>query len=98
MPEPFTSDLQIFWYLALTFMVLSVPAYVVLQIYMPLEYQGRWRKLALWPLRGTVPLFSFALFALLTGHKEASLNMLLVVCAVAFLFLLEVWQAYQREP
>lgn len=84
------------WGMLLMLMAWSIPGYIALQIYMLLKYEGRWRKLALLPLWGTVPLFAYTLFALAAGSNLWPL-MLLFLCPFAFIYLLIIWWMKRRS-
>jgi hypothetical protein len=73
--------------LLMMLMALSVPGYLALQFYTLRKYEGHWRKLALLPLWGTVPLFIYTLFALIAGSNLWPL-MLLFLTPVPCIYLL----------
>lgn len=75
------------WGTLMMLMAWSIPGYIALQIYMLVKYRGRWRKLALLPLWGTVPLFAYTLFALAAGSNLWPL-LLLFLAPFAFIYLL----------
>jgi hypothetical protein len=75
------------WSLLMMLMALSIPAYLVLQFYTLRTYEGRWRKLALLPLWGTVPLLIYTLLALIAGSNLWPL-MLMFLAPAAFIYLL----------
>ncbi len=64
----------------------SIPAYLVLQIYMLRSFDGGWRKAALVPLVLMIPLGVYTLMALLAGSNLWPL-MLLFLTPLAFLYL-----------
>ncbi len=64
----------------------SIPAYVVLQVYMLSRFSGGWRKAALVPLVLMIPLGLYTIFALLAGSNLWPL-MLLFLTPLAFLYL-----------
>jgi hypothetical protein len=68
----------------------SVIGYIVLQIYMALRYKDGWRKAALLPLWGTIPLLGYTLFALFMGSNLWPL-MLIFLAPFAFVYLVGIW-------
>lgn len=74
------------WDLLILLMGWSVPGYFILQVYMGRCYRGGWRKAALAPLLGMVPLLAYTLIALVMGSNLWPL-MLLFLAPVAFLYL-----------
>ncbi len=73
--------------LLLIAMAWSVPAYLVLQLLLPLRWQGGWRKLALLPLLATGPILLYTLAGLLQGSNLWPLVMLFTL-PFAFLYML----------
>jgi hypothetical protein len=67
----------------------SIPAYLILQIYMVSAYRGGWRKAALVPVLLMIPLALYTLYALLAGSNLWPL-MLLFLTPLAFLYLVAV--------
>jgi hypothetical protein len=74
---------------AVEFVLLAVPAYFFLQLFMALRYRGSWLMFALVPLIVMVPLVLHAILALMAG---SNLWPILVILAspAAFLYLLGV--------
>jgi hypothetical protein len=66
--------------------MLSVPAYLILQAALPLRLKGGWRKAALVPLIGAIPALFHALTGLATGSNVWPL-MLILFSFVASLYL-----------
>jgi hypothetical protein len=65
----------------------SIPGYFILQIVLFRRWHGGWRKAALLPLWGTVPIVGYTLFALLQGSNLWPLVMLFTL-PLAFIYLL----------
>jgi hypothetical protein len=65
----------------------SIPAYFILQLLLWWRWHGGWRRLALVPLLGTVPITAYTVFALLQGSNLWPLVMLFTL-PWAFLYLL----------
>lgn len=78
--------------LLILLMGLSLPGYLILQIWLWLSSRGGWRKAALAPLLLMVPLLLYTLFALLAGSNLWPL-MLLFLTPLAFVYLLVLWIA-----
>lgn len=70
----------------------SIPAYIVLQIYLFARSRGGWRTAVSLPLLGTVPLLAYSLYALMAGSNLWPLMMLFVM-PFAFAYLVGVWLA-----
>jgi hypothetical protein len=76
-----------FWMMLVMLAGWSIPGYFVLQIVLYRRWHGGWRKAALVPLVGTVPITAYTLFALLKGSNLWPLVMLFTL-PFAFLYLL----------
>lgn len=85
--QPPSGGEMAFWGLLMMLMAWSIPGYIALQICMLVKYEGRWRKLAMLPLIGTIPLLAYTLFALLAGSNLWPL-MLLFLGPFAFAYLI----------
>jgi hypothetical protein len=72
---------------ALIFAGWSIPGYFILQTWLWLRWTGGWRRLALVPLWGTIPITAYTVFALAMGSNLWPLVMLFTV-PWAFLYLL----------
>jgi hypothetical protein len=88
--EPPSAGGMMLWGTLLMLMGWSIPGYIALQIYMLIKYQGRWRKLALLPLWGMIPLCAYTLLALLAGSNLWPL-LLLLLGPCAFIYLLVIF-------
>jgi hypothetical protein len=80
------SDADGWWTLLIMLMGWSVPGYFILQYLLYRRWQGGWRKLALLPLAGAVPIVAYTLFALAMGSNIWPLVMLFTL-PLAFLYL-----------
>ena len=76
--------------LLMSLMGLSIPAYLILQAFTLLRFRGGWRKAAMVPLAGMVPLVLFTLFGFLVGANLWPL-MLLFLTPIAFGYLIVLW-------
>ncbi|NHA15098.1 hypothetical protein [Thioalkalivibrio sp. XN279] len=75
------------WGLLIMLMGWSVPGYFALQLILWRRWDGGWRRLALVPLWGTVPVTAYTLFALAAGSNLWPLIMLFTL-PLAFVYLL----------
>ena len=75
------------WMALLVAAAWSIPAYFVLQALLWWRWRGGWRRLALVPLWGTVPITAYTVIALLQGSNLWPLVMLFTL-PWAFLYLL----------
>jgi hypothetical protein len=76
--------------LLFSLMGLSIPLYLILQAFMLVRLRGGWRKAAMVPLVGMIPLVLFTLFGLLAGANLWPL-MLLFLTPVAVCYLVVLW-------
>jgi hypothetical protein len=74
------------WLLVFMLAGWSIPGYFVLQVVLYRRWRDGWRKAALLPLWGTVPIVAYTLFALLQGSNLWPLVMLFTV-PLAFVYL-----------
>jgi hypothetical protein len=76
--------------LLISLMMGSIPAYLVVQAFMLLRYRGGWRKAAMVPLVGMVPLGLYTLVALLAGANLWPL-MAIFLTPIALAYLVALW-------
>lgn len=87
MPEPLEEEDSLWTKVLIDFMSISVPGYLVLQIFTLMRYRERWRKLAMLPLALMVPLIAYTLFALFASSNLWPL-LLLFLTPFAFVYLI----------
>jgi hypothetical protein len=80
------SDDDGFWGLLIMLAGWSIPGYFALQIIFYRRWHDGWRKAALLPLWGTIPILAYTLFALFAGSNLWPLVMLFTL-PLAFLYL-----------
>jgi hypothetical protein len=80
------SDDDGFWGLLIMLAGWSIPGYFVMQVMLYRRWHDGWRKAALLPLWGTVPILAYTLFALIAGSNLWPLVMLFTL-PLAFLYL-----------
>ena len=66
--------------------VASIVGYLVLQAFLPWQFSGGWRIVALIPLLATIPLFGHAIYALNAGSNLWPIGLIFLM-PVAFLYL-----------
>jgi len=76
-----------FWMLLIMFAGWSIPGYFILQVVLYRRWRDGWRRAALVPLIGTLPITAYTLFALFQGSILWPLLMLFTL-PFAFLYLL----------
>ncbi|MFZ7128073.1 MAG: hypothetical protein ACOWWM_18085 [Desulfobacterales bacterium] len=74
----------------LRLMALSVPGYLILQVLLPLRFNGAWRKAALLPTLGSIPLILYTAWAFIAGSNLWPLAMLFLM-PVGFVYLAALW-------
>jgi peptidoglycan/LPS O-acetylase OafA/YrhL len=79
--------------------MLGVPAYVALQIWVPRRARGRWRWAAFAPLLCAIPLILFSLYALSQGSNLWPLGFVLFApLGAGFLLLVMAARALWDRP